>query len=156
MAFDDNKKIGTGLLVLGFIFLFLGVVLFFDAALLAMGDLLFLMGITLTIGMRRTFVFFFKPHKPRRQQLRSNLFFFGGMLAVLTGRRWAAILGMMFQVMGFLNLFGPMIPIAFAAMRQLPVIGTFMELPGISYIFDKIAGAGSSSQQSSSSRRVPV
>jgi hypothetical protein len=84
---DDNKKIGTGLLVLGFVFLFLGVLLFFDSALLAMGDILFLAGITLTIGelgtlregppfapcsrsslpsgFRRTTVFFFKRKQVR-------------------------------------------------------------------------------------------
>lgn len=84
MAIDDNKKIGTGLLILGFVFLFMGVILFFDANLLAVGDVLFLSGITLTIGPRRTFVFFFK-----RKQLRGNVFFFGGMLLVLM--RWAFV-----------------------------------------------------------------
>lgn len=90
MPFDDNKKLGTGLLVLGFIFLLLGVVLFFDAGLLAIGDVLFLSGITLTIGPRRTMVFFFK-----RKQLRGNVFFFGGIFLVLI--RWAFV-GMILQV----------------------------------------------------------
>ncbi len=35
----DNRKVGTGLLSLGGIFLLLGVLLFFDAALLAMGEM---------------------------------------------------------------------------------------------------------------------
>jgi len=35
--FDDNKKIGMGLLGLSFVFIFLGVVLLFDSALLAIG-----------------------------------------------------------------------------------------------------------------------
>jgi Got1/Sft2-like family len=90
MALEDNKKIGTGLLILGFVFLFLGVLLFFDANLLAVGDVLFLLGITMTIGAKRTFVFFFK-----RKQLRGNVFFFGGILLVLC--RWAFV-GMMLQV----------------------------------------------------------
>jgi Flp pilus assembly protein protease CpaA len=90
MPLDDNKKLGTGLLVLGFIFLLLGVVLFFDAGLLAIGDVLFLSGITLTIGPRRTMVFFFK-----RKQLRGNVFFFGGIFLVLF--RWAFV-GMILQV----------------------------------------------------------
>ncbi|CAN0010751.1 unnamed protein product [Phaeothamnion confervicola] len=135
---DDNKKIGTGLLILGFIFIFLGVVLFFDAGLLAIGDILFLTGITLTIGLQRTLVFFFK-----RKQLRGNLFFFGGIILVLL--RWAFI-GLVLQVFGFLNLFGPFIPIAVEAMRSTPVLGSILALPGISGMVDKLAGR----------RRAPV
>ncbi|CAN0426877.1 unnamed protein product, partial [Discosporangium mesarthrocarpum] len=87
---SDNRKIGTGLIALGGIFLFLGVLLFFDAGLLAIGDVLFLAGITMTIGVQRTTVFFFK-----RKQVRGNLFFFGGIVLVLL--RWAFV-GMIFQV----------------------------------------------------------
>lgn len=54
------------------------------------GDVLFLSGITMTIGPRRTFLFFFK-----RKQLRGNLFFFGGMLLVFF--RWV-FTGMILQV----------------------------------------------------------
>lgn len=38
---SDNRQIGTGLLALGGIFLFLGVILFFDPGLLAMGEIRF-------------------------------------------------------------------------------------------------------------------
>lgn len=69
----------------------------------AAGDVLFLAGITMTIGIRRTFVFFFK-----RKQLRGNLFFFTGIVLVFF--RWAVI-GMVLQVSsnkarqyGFLNM----------------------------------------------------
>lgn len=47
---SDNAKIGTGLLFLGCVFLFLGVIFLFDSALLALGDVLFLTGLTMTIG----------------------------------------------------------------------------------------------------------
>lgn len=47
---SDNAKIGTGLLALGIVFLFLGMLFFFDSAMLALGDVLFLIGLTLTIG----------------------------------------------------------------------------------------------------------
>lgn len=49
-----------------------------------------LSGITMTIGARRTFVFFFK-----RKQVRGNLFFFGGMILVFF--RWV-FFGMILQV----------------------------------------------------------
>lgn len=54
------------------------------------GDVLFLAGITMTIGVRRTLVFFFK-----RKQVRGNLFFFGGIALVFL--RWPVI-GMGLQV----------------------------------------------------------
>lgn len=47
---SDNAKIGTGLLALGVVFLFLGMLFLFDSAMLALGDILFLLGLTLTIG----------------------------------------------------------------------------------------------------------
>lgn len=139
---SENRQIGTGLLALGGIFLFLGMLLFFDPGLLAIGDVLFLSGITMTIGARRTFVFFFK-----RKQMRGNLFFFGGVVLVFF--RWAVI-GMGLQLVGFLNLFGPFIPIAVQAMRQTPVLGNILSLPIVSPIVDKLAGS------SSSGRRAPV
>lgn len=47
LSVSDNRKIGTGLLALGGIFLFLGVLFFFDAGLLAIGEL-FALGLTFT------------------------------------------------------------------------------------------------------------
>lgn len=79
MALDDNQKIGIGLIILGFIFIFLGIILFFDASLIAIGtnyivhysealinnwlhlftgNLLFLAGLVLSIGVQRTLKLF--------------------------------------------------------------------------------------------------
>ncbi|CAM9215498.1 unnamed protein product [Ascophyllum nodosum] len=136
---SDNRKIGTGLLALGGLFIFFGVLLLFEPGLLAMGDVLFLAGITMTIGPRRTFVFFFK-----RKQWRGNLFFFGGMVLVLI--RWP-VLGMVLQVFGFLNLFGPFIPIAILALRQTPIIGNILDLPMVSTVVNQLAGSASRSKR---------
>ncbi|CAN0066219.1 unnamed protein product [Ectocarpus sp. 6 AP-2014] len=139
---SDNRKIGMGLLALGGIFLLLGVMMLFNPGLLAIGDVLFLAGITMTIGTRRTFVFFFK-----RKQVRGNLCFFGGVVLVFLN--WAVI-GMGFQAVGFLNLFGPFIPIAVQALRATPVVGNLLNLPVVSALVDKLAGS------SSRGRRAPV
>ena len=71
--FSDNTKIGSGLLFLGCVFLFLGCLFFFDSAMLALGDILFLSGLTMTIGVSRTMRFFMRPDR-----LRGIVAFFGG------------------------------------------------------------------------------
>ncbi|DAZ95994.1 TPA: hypothetical protein N0F65_009295 [Lagenidium giganteum] len=133
MGFDDNRKIGTLLLGIGFAFLVLGVIMFFDAALLALGDVLFLSGVALTIGLSRTIRFF-----TRKERWRGIVCFLGGIFLVLV--RWP-IIGMIIQTFGFLNLFGSFFPVAVAFLRQTPVIGTFLNLPVVSDIVDRLAGS---------------
>ena len=96
----------------------LGVVLFFDGALLALGNvssnrqpffcsgprsehlrqLLFLSGLPLMIGPQKTFYFF-----ARKEKLRGTVCFFGGILLVFV--KWPFV-GMVVETFGFLNLFG--------------------------------------------------
>merc|ERR1711920_791354 len=109
---DDNRKIGTLLMGLGFLFLFLGVMLFFDSGLLAIGDVLFLTGLTLTIGVQRTIKFF-----SRMDRIRGIVCFLGGIFLVMVR---FPIIGMIVQTFGFLNLFGPFFPVAVAFLRQVP------------------------------------
>ena len=63
--FSDSTKAGTLLLSLGLLCLFLGVLFLFDPALLALGDVLFLAGLTMTIGAGRTVRFFSRPDRIR-------------------------------------------------------------------------------------------
>lgn len=82
----------------GLLFLVLGVVLFFDATLLALGNVLFTAGITLLIGPKKTFHFF-----ARKNKVRGTVCFFAGMFLVFC--RYSLI-GMAVETIGFLNLFG--------------------------------------------------
>jgi hypothetical protein len=81
----------------GFFFLF-GLILFFDRALLAMGNILFLIGITLLLGPQRTFVFF-----ARRNKWKGTLAFWAGVLLILM--RWPLI-GFGVEMFGVFVLFG--------------------------------------------------
>ena len=54
MVLEDNQKIGIGLICLGGLFISLGIVLFLDASLIAIGNMLFLAGLAFSIGLRRT------------------------------------------------------------------------------------------------------
>ena len=137
---SDNTKIGTGLLFLGCVFLFLGVIFFFDSALLALGDLLFLTGLTLTIGFSRTLRFF-----SRRDRLRGIISFFGGIVLVML--RWPVV-GMMCQFYGLVYLFGQFFPIAAASLKDTPVIGNVFRMPAVERFFQNFSGGRD--------RRAPV
>jgi hypothetical protein len=76
------SEIGAGLTGFGSLFLVLGILLFFDRAMLALGNLLFLSGITLLIGAKKTVVFF-----SRRQKWRGTACFLGGIAVVLIGQQ---------------------------------------------------------------------
>ncbi len=58
MVLEDNQKIGFGLICLGLGFVLLGVVLFFDASLIAIGNTLFIIGLCFTIGIKRSITLF--------------------------------------------------------------------------------------------------
>eukprot|EP01118_Nematostelium_gracile_P004873 TRINITY_DN15800_c0_g1_i1.p1 TRINITY_DN15800_c0_g1~~TRINITY_DN15800_c0_g1_i1.p1 ORF type:complete len:139 (+),score=28.75 TRINITY_DN15800_c0_g1_i1:26-442(+) len=135
MVLDDNQKIGVLLTGIGLFFSFLGVMMFFDRGLLAIGNLCFLSGISLVIGIQKTMRFFFQ-----RRKIRGTSCFLGGILLVLSG--WAFI-GLCVEVFGFINLFGDFFPIVFAFLRRLPIIGNILSHPLIKNFIDRVISGGS-------------
>ncbi|KAI7071616.1 hypothetical protein KC319_g21946, partial [Hortaea werneckii] len=81
---SDSQKIGVAFCSGGFFFLIFGLILFFDRALLAMGNILFLVGVTMLLGPQRTFLFF-----ARKQKWRGSAAFWAGILLILL--RWTLI-----------------------------------------------------------------
>lgn len=140
---SDNTKIGTGLLFLGCVCFFFGIIFFFDSALLALGDVLFLTGLTMTIGISRTVRFF-----SRKERLRGIVSFFGGVFLVMC--KWGMI-GMICQIYGLIYLFGQFFPIAAASMKGVPVIGSIFEIRAVENFFATFGGGGSRRSSSSSS-----
>jgi len=135
MVLNDQQKIGALLTGFGIFFTFLGVLLFFDRGLLAIGNLLFISGVGVGLGAKKTFNFFFQ-----RQKLRGTLCFSFGIFLVIVG--WAFI-GLCIEVFGFINLFGDFFPIALAFMRRIPILGNILNLPVIRHVIDKIVSGGS-------------
>ncbi|KAK9818319.1 hypothetical protein WJX72_010513 [[Myrmecia] bisecta] len=132
---DDRRKIGIGLTGFGFLFTFLGVLFFFDKGLLAMGNILFLAGVSLTIGVQATFRFFM-----RRKNYKGSAFFLGGFICVVVG--WA-IIGTVLETYGFWLLFSGFFPTVLGFLRRLPVLGRVLDLPVLKTILNKIAPAQS-------------
>jgi len=132
----DGQKIGVALTSFGALFMMLGVILFFDGALLALGNVLFLSGLTLIIGPQKTFYFF-----ARKQKLRGTVCFIGGILLVFL--KWPLI-GVIVETFGFLNLFGDFFPVILTFLRQLPFVGNLLNMPYIRDVADRLAGSRTS------------
>ena len=122
-----SVEIGAGLTAFGLLFMVLGVLLFFDGGLLAIGNVLFLSGITLIIGLAKTFTFFMRKHK-----IRGTVCFLLGIVLVFL--KWPVI-GICVELFGFIIIFGDFFPIVITFLRQLPILGNILNLPGISTVF---------------------
>ena len=102
MQFDDRRKIGIGMTAFGLVCCFLGVMFFFDRALIGIGNLLFLSGLSVTIGLQATVRFF-----TRRRNWRGSAFFLSGAFLVVIG--WT-IIGLAVEGYGFYLLFSAFFP----------------------------------------------
>eukprot|EP00898_Chlorokybus_atmophyticus_P006687 jgi/Chlat1/7019/Chrsp56S06701 len=132
-AMDDRKKIGIGLTGFGILFTFLGVMMFFDKGLLAMGNILFLSGVTLTIGPRPTFMFFMK-----RRNYKGSAAFLTGFVLVVSGYLHP-IFGMLIESYGFVLLFRDFFPTVLLFLKRIPLLGWILNLPGFKAVVNKVA-----------------
>ncbi|KAJ0421112.1 vesicle transport protein [Aspergillus carlsbadensis] len=114
----DNQKIGVIFCSGGGLFLFGGVLMFFDRSLLAMGNILFLIGLTLIIGFEKTLAFF-----SRRQKLKGTAAFVAGILLILL--RWPLI-GFCVELYGLFILFGDFLVTIGQFAGNIPVVGPYI------------------------------
>ncbi|KAH7834140.1 hypothetical protein Vadar_013082 [Vaccinium darrowii] len=134
---NDRKKIGLGLSGFGIFFSFLGIIFFFDKGLLAMGNILFISGVTLTIGLKSSMQFFTK-----RSNFKGTISFASGFLLVVIG--WP-VLGMILEAYGFIVLFSGFWPTLAVFVQKIPVLGWVFQQPFVRSFFDRYRG-----------KRVPV
>ncbi|XP_031112998.1 vesicle transport protein GOT1 isoform X3 [Ipomoea triloba] len=118
---DEQKKIGLGLIGFGILFTFLAIILFFDRGLLALGNILWLAGVSLLLGWRSTL------------QIFTNRMNYKGSASILLGIffifvRWP-ILGIIMEVYGCIVLFGGFWPSVKVFLYQIPVIGWILRYP---------------------------
>eukprot|EP00287_Rhodomonas_sp_CCMP768_P011164 CAMPEP_0196718792 /NCGR_PEP_ID=MMETSP1091-20130531/1902_1 /TAXON_ID=302021 /ORGANISM="Rhodomonas sp., Strain CCMP768" /LENGTH=161 /DNA_ID=CAMNT_0042059537 /DNA_START=116 /DNA_END=602 /DNA_ORIENTATION=+ len=130
---SDIQKIGIGLTAMGVLFTMLGVLLFFDGGLLAVGNLLFLSGVGLILGLARMQSLFFQSNK-----LRGTVLFFSGLLLVIF--RWPKV-GFFVEAFGFVNLFGNFLPHVIIVAKHTPVVSKIFDLPGVKQAADYLQGA---------------
>ncbi|KFA46658.1 hypothetical protein S40293_10112 [Stachybotrys chartarum IBT 40293] len=118
MFLSDSQKIGVVFCSGGGFFLIGGVMLFFDRAMLAMGNILFLIGLTIMIGPQKTLLFF-----ARRQKAKGTAAFFAGLILILM--RWTFI-GFIVEAYGIAVLFGDFLGTIAGFARNLPVVGPYI------------------------------
>merc|ERR1739845_172047 len=134
ISLSDNQKIGIGLTGFGCVFLFLGMMLFFDRVLLSFGNILFLSGMSFIIGLNRTFNFFFQPHK-----LKGSCLFFAGIITVVLG--WT-FTGFILEAYGFFVLFAGFFPAMISFMKRVPVIGSILSTGALGRWLEKYESPG--------------
>eukprot|EP01134_Creolimax_fragrantissima_P000689 CFRG0689T1 len=128
ISISDTQKMGIGILGFGITFLMLGILLVFDRGLLAMGNILFMLGLALLNGMTK-----FLRLILQRDRWYGSLAFVGGIVIVLSG--WC-FLGIVMELGGFFLLFWDFFPIAISYVQRLPMVGYLLELTGISQVLN--------------------
>jgi Got1/Sft2-like family len=126
-------EIGVAFCSGGGFFLIGGVLLFFDRAMLAMGNILFIIGLTLIIGAPKTLAFF-----ARRQKFKGTAAFAGGILLILM--RWPLV-GFCVELYGIFILFGDFLGTIAGFVRNVPYVG-----PVIASGLDAVAGSRRNSE----------
>lgn len=94
-------------------------------------QILFLIGLTIIIGPRKTALFFFA----RRQKLKGTAAFFAG-LALILFLRWPLV-GFLVELYGIAVLFGDFLGTAASFARNVPVVG-----PYVGMAVDRAGGLG--------------
>ncbi|XP_028759624.1 vesicle transport protein GOT1 [Neltuma alba] len=99
MAYEisEIKKAGIGLIGFGIFFSFLGILLFFDRGLLALGNIFWLAGVALLLGWRSTWNLF-----TNRANYKGSVSFLLGLFFIFV--RWP-ILGIILEIYGCFVLF---------------------------------------------------
>ncbi|XP_076932491.1 vesicle transport protein GOT1-like isoform X2 [Bidens hawaiensis] len=137
LEMDDWKKIGLGFTGFGIFFSFLGIVFFFDKGLLAIGNILFVSGVLMTIGIKSSLKFFMK-----QTNLKGTISFGIGFFFVISG--WP-VTGMAIEAYGFLILFNGFWPTLSVFVSKIPIIGWVFHQPFIRSFLDRYRG-----------KRVPI
>lgn len=105
---------------------------FFDSALLALSNILFIIGLVLILGPQRTITFFTRPTK-----MRGTLCFCAGIFLILIKR---SFIGFILESIGIMGLFGDFFGTIVQFLRSIPYIGDILCNPVIAPTIDRLAG----------------
>ncbi|KAK5804867.1 vesicle transport protein GOT1 isoform X2 [Gossypium arboreum] len=115
----EQQKVGLGLIGFGISFTFLGVSLFFDRGLLALGNILWLAGVIILIGWYSTLQLFRKNYK-------GTACFILGLFFLFV--RWP-IVGIILEIYGCFVVFSGFWPSVSGFLCHIPVVGWVIQYP---------------------------
>jgi len=127
---SNDQTIGMLFTIFGLAFTSLGVLLFFDPGLIALGNMLFLCGMVFLIGFMKTVSFF-----TQAQNWAASLCFLGGFVLVVLG---FSFFGLILECVGFVKLFGGFFPYVVVTIRGIPIIGRILDIPPFKQVADYI------------------
>ncbi|RLV93527.1 Protein transport protein GOT1 [Spathaspora sp. JA1] len=129
---SERQKFGVGFTAGGIFFFLFGIITFFDSGFLALGNILFIVGLILIIGPQRTISFFTRPTK-----IRGTVCFVIGILLILVKHPFV---GFILESFGILGLFGDFFGTIIQFLRSIPYIGDVLSHPLIAPTIDRLAG----------------
>jgi hypothetical protein len=136
----ERRTIGGWLILFGMVFMGLGVMLFFDRALLILGNILFLAGIPFFIGIQGTLTFFNPFAEARRSHAVGILSFVAGIALIFMGWR----LGMLLEMFGLAAMLKSKVHHLFGLMMRMgPGMSWLASVPFIGpYVAPFVGGGG--------------
>jgi hypothetical protein len=139
--FQNHQWTGAIMTGLGFLFMLVSMLLFFDRGLLVIANILILAGVTLILGVKHTLMFFNPFGKNRAyEKMLGIILFFLGFLMLLFKRGWVVV-AFVLELIGLFQMFGSFLPQVLNGLRMLPVVGPILSAPGIKGALDWIAAA---------------
>nr|KYP65066.1 Vesicle transport protein GOT1A [Cajanus cajan] len=122
MAYEisEIKKIGIGLIGFGIFFTFLGIVLFFDRGLLALGNIFSLAGVAILLGWRSTWALFTNRANYKALFSPSSLLLLISLFFIFV--RWP-IVGIILEIYGCIFLFSDFWSSIKMFLYHIPVVG---------------------------------
>jgi hypothetical protein len=152
MGFSNTYVTGLVMTGLGFLFMLVSVMAFFDRALLILANALLLSGLPMIMGLEKTLRFFnpFEKNRTYEKILGIALFFTG--LGMLIFRRFWVCIAFLVEVIGLFQMFGSFLPKVLVFLRTLPYVGPVLSAPGIREVLDWIANAAPARKKKASSR----
>eukprot|EP01125_Pyxidicula_operculata_P020423 TRINITY_DN7539_c0_g1_i1.p1 TRINITY_DN7539_c0_g1~~TRINITY_DN7539_c0_g1_i1.p1 ORF type:complete len:136 (-),score=25.01 TRINITY_DN7539_c0_g1_i1:184-591(-) len=124
-----KQRSGALLSAFGVFLVLVGILLFFEPTVLTAGNFTFFIGASLIIGFRKT-----QRWLQQRNRLKGTISLIVGTIITIFG--WSVI-GTIFVVYGYFDLFGNFSPVVLAYLRRLPFLNVILNYEPIKKQLDK-------------------